>query len=176
GAPRTVEPGANVSQIAASARRCREDTTPRVYEGRGAPEERAPRSRALRQGREACDEGGRLRRSPTGRRVVAGGGRVAGRGELPELVVPEVAGRLEHRAAHADVSAREDLRSAAVVLRDDVRVVARTDSALVEERVKEAERLLPRRRARRICERDEARGLRRCRRGPAEEPPAPRRL
>src|SRR5260370_36402284 len=45
------------------------------------------------RGRSAC---------PSGRGVVPGGGRVAGRGHLPELVVRQVAHRLADRPAYPD--------------------------------------------------------------------------
>src|SRR5262249_51781905 len=118
------------------------------------------------------EEGGGVGGPPAGGGVVAGGGRVPGHGPLPQLVVLQVADRLEHRPADPDLGAGEGLRRRAVVLGDDVGVVGRAD-ALIQQRGEVPDRLLARGRAGGVYQRGEPGGLRRGGRGAAEERPAP---
>src|SRR5215472_2280360 len=96
---------------------------------------------ALRHYGQGADERWRGWCSPPGGRVVAGGGRVTGHRHLPQLVVLQVTGRLEHRPADPDLGAAEGLRRRAIVLGDDVGVVGRADAA-IQQRVEEPDRLL----------------------------------
>ncbi len=65
--------------------------------------------RSLLQGGQCGDERCGIRGAPSGRGVVPACCLVAGDGHLPELVVLQVSGRLEHRPAHPDFRPGEGL-------------------------------------------------------------------
>src|SRR6185437_6591226 len=80
---------------------------------KGAGEHTSPAPRVARYPQRLCvgsqrrDEGRGLRRAPAGRGVIAGRGRVASHGDVPHLVVHQVADGLGDRPGHADIGSGE---------------------------------------------------------------------